>query len=50
MRLPFMAAAIALTAAPAAAQLMGARELTTAAPIKGTPGAKGNYILDKAAL
>jgi hypothetical protein len=40
MRLPFIAAVLALAAAPAVAQLMGARELTTTAPVKGAPGAK----------
>jgi hypothetical protein len=40
MRPSFITAVVALSAVPAAAQIMGARELTTATPVKGTPGTK----------
>ena len=40
IRLSFIAAVLALSAVPATAQLMGARELTTAAPVKGAPGSQ----------
>jgi hypothetical protein len=40
MRMAAIAAGLALAAAPASGQLMGARELTTAVPVKGAPGAR----------